>query len=83
MKKTFLACALGLTLFGTSCLGPNKAFNAVHDWNSKVTDSKWGNEAIFFFVGSWVGSLALWADYIVLNSIEFWSGNAAPDAKAK
>jgi hypothetical protein len=83
MKKTLLACALGLTLLGSSCLGPNKAFNAVHDWNTKATDSKWGNEAIFFFVGSWVGSLALWADYIVLNSIEFWKGDASPDASAK
>ena len=73
MKKTFLACALGLTLLGTSCIGPNKAFNAVNDWNSKVSESKWTNEAVFFFVGSWVSMLALMADHIVLNSIEFWS----------
>jgi|RhiMethySRZTD1v2_1073278.scaffolds.fasta_scaffold163592_2 hypothetical protein len=83
MKKSILACALGLTLLGSSCLGPNKWFNAVHDWNTKATDSKWGNEAIFFFVGSWVGSIALWGDYVISNSIEFWSGDAAPDAKAK
>jgi len=83
MKKSFLACALGLTLLGSSCLGPNKWFNAVTDWNSKVTESKWGNEAIFFFVGSWVAGIALMGDYVISNTIVFMQGDMAPDADAK
>jgi hypothetical protein len=75
MKKSFIAASLALGLFGASCLGPNKAFNAVHDWNMKVTDNRWANEAIFVgMVVVQVYGVCLFADYIVLNSIEWWSG---------
>jgi uncharacterized Tic20 family protein len=73
MKKTFLACALGLTLLGTSCLGPNKTWNSLHDWNTKVSDSKWGNEAIFFGLTIIpVYSLVYLFDILITNSIDFW-----------
>jgi len=30
-----------------------------------------------------VASFALWGDYVISNSIVFWSGDTAPDADAK
>ena len=73
MKKSVLACALALSLLGTSCLGPNKWFNAVHDWNSKATDSKWGNEGVFIGLNLlFVYPLCYLGDILVFNSIEFW-----------
>jgi len=76
MKKTLLACALGLTLLGSSCLGPNKTWNSLHDWNTKVSESKWGNEAIFFGLTIIpVYSLVYLWDILVMNSIDFWSSD--------
>ena len=57
----------------TSCLGPNKTWNSLHDWNTKVSDSKWGNEAIFFGLTIIpVYSLVYLFDILITNSIDFW-----------
>jgi len=82
MKKSILASALVLALFGTSCLGPNKLFNGLNEWNTKATESKWGNEAIFLGLNIipvyWV---AYAVDVIVLNSIEFWKEGSTSAGK--
>ncbi len=76
MKKSLIAASLALGLFGASCLGPNKTFNKVHDWNMTVTSNRWGNEAVFLGLTiCQVYSLCLFADYVVFNSIEWWSGD--------
>ncbi len=77
MKKAFLAASLlGLGLFSTGCLGPNKLFNDLHDWNETVTDNEWANEAVFLaFHIIPVYGVAYLIDIVVLNSIEFWGGN--------
>jgi hypothetical protein len=76
MKKSLIAASLALGLFGASCLGPNKAFNSVHDWNMKVSDNRWVNEAVFLGMNIIpVYGVCLFADYIVLNSIEWWTGS--------
>jgi hypothetical protein len=75
MKKSLIAASLALGLFGASCLGPNKAFNSVHDWNMKVSENRWVNEAVFVgMVIIPVYQVCLLADYVVINSIEWWSG---------
>ena len=75
MKKTLLGCALAISLFGTSCLGPNQTFNKLHDWNKTVTSSKWGNEVVFLGLNIIpVYGLCYLADIVVFNSIEFWHG---------
>jgi len=72
-KKLFLAAALAATL--TSCLGPNKTFNDLNDWNDQVTENEWANEAVFIGLNIVpVYSLAYLADVVVFNSIEFWDG---------
>jgi len=75
MKKTLLALACGLSLFGTSCLGPNNLYNGLSSWNGKVTEGKVWNELIFIglnFIP--VYPICLWVDYVIFNSIEWWGG---------
>jgi maltose-binding protein MalE len=84
MKKMILGTALALGLTMTSCLGPNNAFNNLTHWNKKVTDSKWGNEAIFLGLNIvFVYPLFLWGDYLIFNSIEFWGGENPIQPSAK
>jgi hypothetical protein len=79
--KTF-ACKAGATLAlaacltTTSCIGPNNAFNSLSSWNSKLSDSKWVNELVFFGLNIIpVYGVFLVGDCVVFNSVEFWTGN--------
>ena len=76
MKKTLLGCALALGLTTTSCLGPDNAWENLHDWNRTVTDNKWANEGIFLGLTIIpVYALFQLGDILIFNSIEFWTGN--------
>jgi hypothetical protein len=79
MKKAILGAALaGLATFSTGCLGPNRAFNRVHEWNMEVTDSDVANELIFLGCTIIpVYGVAYLVDIVVLNTIEYWSGEPA------
>lgn len=78
MKKTKLTVALvlavaGSTLF-TSCIGSFTLTNKLLSWNRTI-DNKFVNELVFF--AFWVlpvYEVSAIADVLVLNSIEFWSG---------
>lgn len=79
MKKKYLSVALVLALAGslltTSCIGSFSLTNKLLSWNKSV-GSKFVNEVVFF--AFWivpVYEVAALADILVLNSIEFWSGN--------
>ena len=75
MRKTLLAGALTLSLFSSSCLGPDNAFPSVHHWTKQAKDNKWGNEAIFVaFCIIPVYAFAYLGDILIFNSIEFWGG---------
>ena len=83
MKKSLLAIALTLSLVGSSCLGPNNAFNNLHAWNEKATDGKWGNELIFAaFTIIPVYGFFYMGDILIFNSIEFWGGKNPIDPKS-
>ena len=80
MKKTLLAAGLFLGLSTASCLGPNRLFNDLHDWNEEVTDNEWLNEGIFLGLNIIpVYGFTYLVDIIVLNSIEFWTGEDVTD----
>lgn len=82
MKKALVAAVLSLGLF-SSCLGPNKLFNKLHDWNLGATEDRWANEGIFLVLSIVpVYSLAYAVDVVILNSIEFWSGKNPMDDKS-
>ncbi|MBR5436322.1 MAG: DUF3332 domain-containing protein [Muribaculaceae bacterium] len=80
MKKNFLKVAVVLALVGSisfsSCIGSFSLSNKLLTWNKNVGD-KFVNELVFF--AFWilpVYEVTLLADILVLNSIEFWSGNS-------
>jgi hypothetical protein len=74
MKKALIAAVVALGLF-SSCLGPNKLWNKLHDWNTSVTDQRWANEGIFLVLNIIpVYGVSYAVDIIVLNSIEWWTG---------
>lgn len=78
MKKKYLSVALIMALVGsmmfTSCIGSFSLTNKLMDWN-KTIGSKFVNELVF--VAFWiipVYEVSALADILVINSIEFWSG---------
>lgn len=84
MKKRFFPVALAITLSGsvlfTSCIGSFSLFNKLLAWNQTI-DNKFVNELVFFAL--WVVpayEVAMLADVLVLNSIEFWSGSNPVEA---
>ena len=79
MKKRYLSVALIVALAGsmlsTSCIGSFALTNKVLAWNKSI-GNKFVNEVVFF--AFWVlpvYEITALADAIVLNSIEFWSGD--------
>ena len=75
--KVSAMCALlcGSMMF-SSCIGSFALFNKVRDWNEGVTDSKFVNELLY--LAMWivpVYEISFFIDNVVLNTIEFWSGN--------
>jgi translation elongation factor P/translation initiation factor 5A len=78
MKKSFFTLAIILTLSGsimfTSCIGSFGLSNRLLSWN-KSLGNKFINEVVFFaFLIVPVYEITLFADAVVLNSIEFWTG---------
>lgn len=79
MKKRYLSVALVLTLatsiLSTSCIGSFSLSNKLLSWNETI-GNKFVNELVFF--AFWilpVYEVSILADVLVLNSIEFWSGD--------
>lgn len=79
MKKKYLSVALVIALAGsmltTSCIGSFSLTSKLLDWNKSI-GNKFVNEVVFF--AFWilpVYEISTLADVLVLNSIEFWSGN--------
>ena len=78
MKKRIFSVVLILTICGslclTSCIGSFSLTNKLLNWN-KTIENKFINELVFF--AFWVlpvYQVSGLADLLVLNSIEFWSG---------
>ncbi len=77
MKKHFKLSALLLsaTIILTSCIGSFRLTNNIKDWNEGI-GNKWVNELVFIAMHIVpVYEIAMFVDGVVLNSIEFWTGN--------
>ena len=74
--KIKVACALlGGSLLFSSCIGSFALWNQLKDWNQGI-GNKFVNELVFLaFNIIPVYGVAYFADVVVLNSIEFWSGS--------
>lgn len=76
MKRTIKNFALIslAALILSSCIGPFALTNKVKDWNDSIGD-KWVNEIVFLaFHIVPVYEVCMFADAIVFNSVEFWTG---------
>lgn len=77
MKKHFKLTALLLTatIILSSCIGSFRLTNNIKDWNEGL-GNKFVNELVFIALHIVpVYEIAMFVDGIVLNSIEFWTGN--------
>lgn len=77
MKKGFklVAVLLSATLMLSSCIGSFSLTNKIKSWNEGLGD-KFVNEIVFFAMHLIpVYPISLFIDGVVLNSIEFWTGN--------
>jgi len=76
MKKSIVALALLASLTCTSCLGPDRAYNSIKNWNADVTDHDWANELIFLGLNIIpVYPIALFGDIVIFNTLGYWTGN--------
>ena len=77
MKKHFKISALLLaaTIVLSSCIGSFRLTNNIKDWNEGLGD-KFVNELVFVALHIVpVYPIAMFVDGVVLNSIEFWTGD--------
>ncbi|MDE7418633.1 MAG: DUF3332 domain-containing protein [Muribaculaceae bacterium] len=85
MKKLFLTAAIAAILCSTmtSCMGKFALTRNLYAWNDQVSN-KFVNEIVF--VAFWilpVYEVCAVADLLVLNTIEFWSGDNPMTASNK
>ncbi|MCD8043123.1 MAG: DUF3332 domain-containing protein [Tannerellaceae bacterium] len=78
MKKnqflTRITILLACSFLFTSCIGSFGLTTKLHSWNKEI-DSKFVNELVFVtFLIVPVYPVAVIADLLVINSIEFWKG---------
>ncbi len=72
--KMLVSGALVASILFSSCIGSFNLSNKLLDWNKSI-DSKFVNELVFLaFCIVPVYGISLLADALVLNSIEFWTG---------
>ncbi len=71
--KTMVLLLAG-TILTSSCVGSFGLFNKLAQWNKTATDSKFLNELIFLVLSPAYAVCGV-ADFFVLNSIEFWTGD--------
>jgi hypothetical protein len=79
MKKSKLTVALAILLSSSillsSCIGSFGLTKKVYSWNNSL-GNKFVNELVFICANIIpVYSVSVWIDAVVLNSIEFWTGN--------
>jgi hypothetical protein len=77
MKKNFklVAVLLSVSLMLSSCIGSFNLTNKVKAWNEGLGD-KFVNELVFIALHVVpVYEIAIFIDAVVLNSVEFWTGD--------
>ncbi|MDR2858771.1 MAG: DUF3332 domain-containing protein [Mediterranea sp.] len=86
MKRKFLplcAIILSSSILFSSCIGSFTLTGKVFGWNKNVGDNKFVSELVFLVLCIVpVYEVSMCIDSIVLNSIEFWTGDNPAIAKA-
>ena len=68
-------CLLVGSFMFSSCIGSFSLFNQYAKWQREMSDNKFVNAIVGFFLMPIVGSVTMFVDWFVLNTIEFWSGD--------
>ena len=76
-KRSFKVAAilLSATLLTSSCIGSFGLFNKYEKWQCSMTSNKYVNGIVGLILQPIVGGVCLFVDALVLNTIEFWTGN--------
>ena len=79
MKNKFTlkaaAILLSISILFSSCIGSFQLTQKLYAWNYSAHGDKWVNELIFLALSACqVYTIAVTIDSIILNSIEFWTG---------
>ena len=76
MNKTLIAALLlSSSILCSSCIGSFTLWNGLKEWNQGI-GNKFVNELVFVALNIIpVYSVAYFADVVVLNTIEFWTGS--------
>ena len=76
MKKNikFAAVLMAASLIFSSCIGSFSLFNSYAKWQRTMTNNKFVNAIVGFVLMPICGSISILVDSLVLNTIEFWSG---------
>jgi hypothetical protein len=75
LRKLGGTLGVAAALSFTSCIGPNNAYESLHTWNSKLSESKWVNELAFLGLNIIpVYGICMLGDIVLFNSVEFWTG---------
>ena len=72
--KVTVCLLIGSFMF-SSCIGSFSLFNKYASWQKDMTNNKFINAIVGFFLMPIVGSITLFVDAVVLNTIEFWTGD--------
>lgn len=76
LRLTTVCAVLAGSVALTSCIGSFGLTNKVLDWNKGLTNNNFVNELIFIGLHIIpVYEVSILADVLVINSIEFWSGD--------
>lgn len=77
IKSALLAIVfLFVVMSQQGCIGSFQLTNNLYNWNKNELGGKWGSELVFLaFIVIPVYAVTILADGIVLNSIEFWTGD--------
>ena len=79
MKKISLKVAVcliaGSFLFSSCMVGSWGLFNKYADWQTRMTSNKFVNAVVGFVLGAVCYPVSSLVDALVLNTIEFWTGD--------
>lgn len=71
----FVAALLLIGCMATSsCIGSYSLFNKYTEWETRMTSNKFVNAIVGFVLDIVCVPVTLFVDHLVLNTIEFWSG---------
>ena len=74
IHKSAAVILLAVSVMCSSCIGSFSLFNSYEKWQCNMTSNKIVNGVVGLILQPVVGGICLFADAVVLNTIEFWSG---------